>query len=218
MSITAQNIQDNITAYEDINTEVLTQIYNPLCNMALWRRQLSPLLMKESDDLLLSGKELRIVESVTPDNVIDILQKELRDIEKADLIIEDISQLVDMFCCLFEQKKVGLRLTTLEHAMCPRFHVVKVPCRLITTYSGIGTHWLGNQCVDRSKLGAGNLGLSDDCSGIYTVHEDIQQLNCGDVALLKGENWAGNEGAGLVHRSPALDKDNNRLLLTIDFL
>ena len=34
---------------------------------------------------------------------------------------------------------------------------------------------------------------------------------------LKGELWEGNETAGLVHRSPALAKDERRLLLTLDF-
>lgn len=30
--------------------------------------------------------------------------------------------------------------------------------------------------------------------------------------------WQGNEGAGLVHRSPQLPNDNRRLLLTLDFV
>ena len=36
--------------------------------------------------------------------------------------------------------------------------------------------------------------------------------------LLKGENWKGNKGAGLVHRSPHQDGKYNRLYMTIDFL
>jgi hypothetical protein len=46
--------------------------------------------------------------------------------------------------------------------------------------------------------------------------DKIQTLQAGDVALLKGENWQGNEGAGLVHRSPS--GQQGRLLLSLDWL
>ena len=47
---------------------------------------------------------------------------------------------------------------------------------------------------------------------------DIKQLETGHVALLKGESWQGNEGAGIVHRSPHSDSNYRRLYLTIDFV
>jgi len=46
----------------------------------------------------------------------------------------------------------------------------------------------------------------------------IAILSTGDVALLKGESWLGNEGGGLVHRSPGLSNKKKRLLLTLDFI
>ena len=46
----------------------------------------------------------------------------------------------------------------------------------------------------------------------------MQQLSQGDVALLKGEGWVGNEGKGLIHRSPQLSDQASRLILTIDFI
>ena len=46
----------------------------------------------------------------------------------------------------------------------------------------------------------------------------IRHLACGDVALLKGEKWLGNEGAGLVHRSPSQGNGERRLILTLDWL
>jgi len=101
--------------------------------------------------------------------------------------------------------------------MCPKFHVDKVPCRLVTTYQGAATEWLPHQAVNREKLGAGSNGKADSESGLYKNQNDIQQLNCGEVALLKGESWQGNENAGLVHRSPSLAVDEHRLLLTLDF-
>ncbi len=101
--------------------------------------------------------------------------------------------------------------------MCPKFHVDRVPCRLVTTYSGVATEWLSHQRVDRAKLGVGSQSLADDESGLYRDNKDIQQLNSGDIALLKGEAWLGNEGGGLVHRSPDINNQNKRLLLTLDF-
>lgn len=47
----------------------------------------------------------------------------------------------------------------------------------------------------------------------------IQQMGTGDVALLKGELWEGNEGRGIVHRSPALTvKQPKRLVMTCDLV
>jgi hypothetical protein len=101
--------------------------------------------------------------------------------------------------------------------MCPRFHIDKLGCRLVSTYQGPGTEWLSNDDVDRSKLGAGNMGLSDDVSGLYSQAADIQQVNKGDIVLLKGEGWYGNEGLGAVHRSPAVAPGEKRVVLTLDF-
>ena len=64
-------------------------------------------------------------------------------------------------------------------------------------------------------------GKSDEQSGLFHNTSDIRQLSKGDVALLKGEFWHANEGAGLVHRSPAQPKNtisDSRLLLTFDFI
>jgi hypothetical protein len=36
--------------------------------------------------------------------------------------------------------------------------------------------------------------------------------------LLKGSKWHGNEGHGLIHRSPALKEGERRLILTLDWL
>lgn len=102
--------------------------------------------------------------------------------------------------------------------MCPTFHVDKIPCRLVTTFTGSTTQWLDNNVIDRSKLGAGSKGLPDEESGLLQSQNDINQLSVGDVALLKGEGWFKNEGGGLVHRSPNLPHKNRRLLLTLDFI
>ena len=122
-----------------------------------------------------------------------------------------------MFACLFDQDAIGLRLRVIDTPMCPRFHVDQVPCRLITTYAGPATEWVPNEFADRNKLGAGNNGLSDEASGLLMQPNPIKSLQTGDVALLKGGGWKGNEDKGLVHRSPNNSDGQKSLLLTLDF-
>ena len=111
-----------------------------------------------------------------------------------------------------------LRLDGIDHPMCPRFHTDKLKCRLVTTYVGPATQWIPHQLVNRSKLGYGNEGKPDNESGLFNSENDIKQLDTGHVAFLKGESWKGNNGSGLVHRSPHEDKGYKRLYMTIDFL
>jgi len=80
-----------------------------------------------------------------------------------------------------------------------------VPVRLLTSYVGPGSEWLEEGAIDR-------VGLHLAAAPV----DNIQRLQTGDVAVLKGEKWLGNEGAGLVHRSPP--SQARRLLLSLDWL
>lgn len=193
----------------------LPEIYQDDVNMAIWNRALDPLLRASITRLVMTDPSFQIGLMTTPRSVYKSLIKALPD-SNTDVLAEDITCLVDMFSCLFEVEHVGLRLTVLHGAMCPRFHVDKVPCRLISTYVGPGTQWLEHQTVDRSKLGPSASLASDHERGTYTSEQDIRVVQSGAVGLLKGEAWDGNEGAGLVHRSPSVE-GAVRLLLTLDF-
>ncbi len=195
---------------------VLSEIYQETTNIAIWQRNLSEPLMQTIDDYVASRQQPYISAIVTPSEAPSVIRKSLGSSSWLALG-EDISELVDMFCCLFDLERAGLRLTVLRNAMCPKFHIDQVPCRMITTYQGAATQWLPHHVVDREKLGLGSAGKADAESGIYQDKSDIQTMACGDVALLKGETWQGNENAGLVHRSPALSDGDSRLLLTLDF-
>jgi hypothetical protein len=196
--------------------EILTDIYKDSVQMAVWQRKTASALIAESQ--LFTGKGSTSHSTTLSSSKLRNQEKVLPNLAPYRHLGEDIHLLVDMFSCLFGLKAIGLRFTTLSDAMCPKFHVDQVPCRLITTYIGTGTQWLPHDCVDRSKLGAGSHGLSDGESGLYPSTQSIQALSAGDVALLKGDSWEGNEDAGLVHRSPALNPDQTRLLLTLDFV
>jgi hypothetical protein len=193
----------------------LTSIYQDHVNMAVWERQPSTSLTMECQTLLAKtgGTGHRLALST---NKLRHLDKALPGLAPYPQLKADIRLLAEMYSCLFGLRTIGLRLTPLNGSMCPRFHVDRVPCRLITTYVGTATEWLPHDRVDRSKLGVGSNGLSDAESGLYLAPRAVQTLNPGDVALLKGEAWEGNEGAGLVHRSPTVDAGQQRLLLTLD--
>jgi len=199
-----------------VKPTVFTDIYNENINMAVWQRNISTKLQSSVDDFLTANNTFQRNITVPAKSILPSIRKMLPEDSQPELS-EDIAELVDMFCYLFELKRAGLRLRVLDRAMCPRFHVDNVPCRLVTTYQGIATQWLSHQVVNRTKLGTANAGLPDDQSGLFANQDDIQQLNQGDVAILKGELWDGNQGAGLVHRSPALSHGERRLLLTLDF-
>jgi hypothetical protein len=197
---------------QDKQPSVLSDIYQEDINIAIWRRQ-KQFLVKEFLALNPTFQKEMIL---TPQDALSRISESFDN--NMTEVSEDIALLVEMFCYLFELKQAGMRLKVLDKAMCPKFHVDKVPCRLVTTYQGIATQWLPHELVDQTKLGWGCNGLPDSESGLYQRKSDIQQLDCGDVALIKGTLWKGNENAGLVHRSPELIANEKRLILTLDFI
>ena len=191
----------------------LADILDNGVNLALWQRQL-PLHIVEFGALLVSLNE-PLAESLVVELDSEEAEPNLlglasgcRDLEGYDGFIADVAWLVSAFACLLGAKRIGVRLRLLDKAMCPRFHVDHVPVRLITTYAGIGSQWLREGVMDRRKLSQADAEPS----------ERIEQIQCGEVALLKGEKWRGNEGYGLIHRSPALAANERRLILTLDWL
>ncbi len=204
------------SAAKDAN--VFTDIYREDTNIVVWQRDVSSELNIAVNHFLKNHSKKTAILAVTPESTSKVLCDTFGESNMMTALSDDITLLVDMFCCLFDLECAGLRLTVLDRAMCPRFHVDRIPCRLVTTYQGIATEWLNHNVIDRSKLGAGNGGKSDEESGLFKSVEDINRLSEGDVALLKGENWDDTQGAGLVHRSPAVTTGECRLLLTLDFI
>jgi hypothetical protein len=197
---------------------VLTEVYQQDTNMVIWQKSCASSLQPAIDAFLANKKHFKIALSVSPDTAFESIHKALGNADASLELSKNITELVDMFCCLFDLKRAGLRLAILDSAMCPRFHVDRVPCRLVTTYEGVATQWLPHNKINRSALGVKTTQDPLDQSGLYQEESDIEQLQKGDVALLKGELWQGNENKGLVHRSPPVGKGEKRLLLTLDFL
>jgi hypothetical protein len=196
---------------------ILANIYDDDVDIAIWQRELSVSMRASVAQFVAANPTHKTAIATTPEHAQEALSDSLRG-KLADEVCANIAELVDMFCLLFDLKQAGLRLSVLDTAMCPRFHVDRIPCRLLTTYQGVATEWLARDVVDRSRLGHASDGRPDHESGLFPGSDHIQRLNAGDVALLKGDLWAGDEGRGLVHRSPDIADANRRLLMTLDFV
>lgn len=207
--------------------EVLTGIYDEAINIAVWQRELNPVLQQYLVELLRRRKTIALKLSGTPEQLLAEIRRvfpsELGDPDSETITGEafysDVEVVIDMFACLFEARILGLRINVLEHAMCPRFHTDNVGVRLITTYHGLGTEWLPEGVVNRQALGTAHASQINTPGAIIADEQFIQRMNTGDVALFKGELWDGNEGRGIVHRSPAVTSQQpKRLVMTCDLI
>ena len=196
----------------------LSEIHKKNVNISIWERNLNNKIIEAGKYMLDKNSKIQFSEVIKPKNTLDTLKGEFGHSEEYRFLFKDISKLVKMFCELFEENRAWLRIDAISKPMCPRFHTDYVRCRLVTTYVGPGSQWLPHHLVNRSKLGHGNQGQPDDKSGLFQKNVKIEQLEVGHVAMLKGESWDGNDGSGLVHRSPHAEKEYKRLYMTIDFL
>jgi hypothetical protein len=198
----------------------LARIYEPEVNLCLIRRQPEEPLRTFVTELLRRPHEIELAAEVCFERFdFRALLPDFQDIPGHAAWWRDVARLAGAYCDLFETERVGLRLRTLDKPMCPRFHVDHVPCRLVCTYGGIGTEWLPDEYVDRAKLGPGAKGLPDEESGLILDETAIRSMPAYAVGLMKGAKWEGNEGHGVVHRSPKLAPSApRRLLLTLDAL
>ena len=195
--------------------QVLTDVLHDGVNLAVWQRRLPAQIADFADALLAQNEPL--AQSITLElSRVDSepnltgLVAQYADLPGQAAFLADVAWLVRAYACLLDARRIGLRLRALDKAMCPRFHVDHVPLRLITSYAGVGSEWLEEGAMPRSKLGQPGVEPQDEAL--------IQRLDSGHVALAKGEKWHGNEGRGLIHRSPQPPAGERRLLLTLDWL
>lgn len=194
--------------------EVLAEALQEGVNLAVWQRRLAPQV--EDFARVLLAQPLEVSESVQIEVGADeqlrlpALLRAQADFHGYAAFVADLTWLVEAFACLLGARRIGLRLRSLDKPMCPRFHVDHVPLRMISTYAGVASEWLEEGDMDRRRLGEALAEPRDE--------DRIQRLQAGWVALAKGEKWSGNEGAGLIHRSPTPAPGERRLLLTLDWL
>ena len=195
--------------------EVLGEVLRDEVNLALWQRSLAAPVSAFAEHLLARGEPLAqsmMIELASGEAPVELagLVEHCAAIPGQADFLADVSWLVSAFAYLLDARRIGLRLRLLDKAMCPRFHVDHVPLRLITSYAGVGSQWLREGVMARRQLGDPAAEPQD--IGL------IERSAAGHVLLAKGEKWLGNEGAGLIHRSPSLPPGERRLLLTLDWL
>ncbi|WP_347332772.1 DUF1826 domain-containing protein [Marinimicrobium locisalis] len=196
---------------EGDQAECLTNIFRDDINLAIWRRSLRPKIVQFVEALVQRAGKLERFTSLEPtQSVAGILPAWAQALEGVEDWLADVEQLVNMYRCLFEPAAVGVRLHVIESPMCPRFHVDRVPVRLLCTYQGAGTEWLPEPLAKR-PIKPGPLPEQP------VKNHQLLRLPMGAVALLKGEAWEGNEGRGVVHRSPP-PEEGARVVLGVDWL
>ncbi|WXL28070.1 DUF1826 domain-containing protein [Ectopseudomonas mendocina] len=195
--------------------DVLADILRDDVNLAIWQRNLPAHISEFAEGLLAQGDTLSVtrhIELDDPEQLVSLadLLPQYSDLPGHDAFLTDISWLVSAYASLLDAQRLGLRLRALDKAMCPRFHVDHVPVRLITSYAGVGSEWLAEEAMLRSELG--------NPQAEPVRPERINRALAGHVMMAKGERWVGNEGAGIIHRSPQPPAGERRLLLTLDWL
>jgi hypothetical protein len=190
-------------------SDILTRIFDTQIKLCIYKRAMNTDVQEYVAFLQQIYQDLRITEAMSLNQSVGLLSESLPQHRCRQYFIDDVLMVTEMFVDLFGLEQVGFRLCMLNKAMCPRFHTDKVPCRLITTYSGKGTEWLDSRAVSPEMLEAYN--EKPACTDF------VRRLSPGDIALFKGDAWGENSDPGVVHRSPALNTDEKRLLLTLDF-
>lgn len=181
----------------------LAWIFEPGVQVCSWQRAIDPRITAYLDGVAGLGT-LQVLETLKPGE-----RARLADLpveQGREHLIDDVALLSTILADLLDCSAVGLRCTRVEHAMCPVWHVDRVPLRLLCTYGGPGTEWLDDQGVDHAELKRPAI-----------AEGACRRAVAGELVLLKGALWQDNDGFGAIHRSPAIAAgEGRRTLLTLD--
>lgn len=181
----------------------LVEVFAPATQVCAWQRAIDPAIGTYLSQLH-PTRELQVIETLAA-----VGEPKLDGLPNGPgraSLMADLSLLREVVCELLGCAAVGLRLARIGRAMCPGWHVDRAGIRLVCTYQGPGTQWLDDQAVDRGDLRAAPTG-----DGTFI------QADPGEIVLLKGALWQGNDAFGAVHRSPELGSSTPlRTLITLD--
>lgn len=189
----------------------LTHIFDPDIHLVWWTRPANPAitgyLEQVAHRLAPPPREVATVDR-------DPALAGLPDAPGRSALLEDIGFLSRLYADLLGCTRIGRRLEITDSAMCPRFHVDRVGIRLLCTYRGPGTEWLGvKKRLEASSPGA----IATQSSEHRTLSPSAFSLPVFALALLKGELWQGDRGNGVIHRSPSVPTQQApRVLLALD--
>ncbi|MFN8947126.1 MAG: DUF1826 domain-containing protein [Alphaproteobacteria bacterium] len=198
---------------------ILSEIVRPEVSLAVWLRGRGPTVEELLPDLPVSHADgcdgcnsFEIAAHCAPLSIERGIARILprRSVQRTALA-RDVAELAALFARLIKAPRLEIRLERVETDSCRKFHTDWVSVRLLCTYLGGGTQWLPEESADRRMLRRG--GNKDICLDPGSV----QSLPQFAVGLFKGEAWPGNEGRGVIHRSPPIAASGGaRVLLCID--
>ena len=197
-----------MNAIKTCNTgDGLAAINNPDTGLVIWQRALPSALQSWINDIEETQlPDLRIL--VKPHQLRHALEpllfsRGLSAGEMLEQLLTDIHDLVVEFAKITNENAVDVRLESISHDACWKFHRDSVETRLLTTYRGPATEWVehiySEQAVEEQRGFEG----------------PINSLGDGHVALFKGSS--AKEKRGVVHRSPPIEGTGLvRLLLCLN--
>lgn len=179
---------------------ILADIRREECNLAIWERKLAqdftPIVAEEADNIRFE---------CAAGELADMLLARLANhgFAAASLhtaLAQDAALLGERFCAALGLARMEVRLERVTGDSCRKFHGDYVTARLITTYVGPGTQWLGAR--EAEALASG------------TNPTRINQMATGDVGLFKGKLGSLHPA---IHRSPPISTTGAvRLLLVLN--
>lgn len=184
---------------------ILRRIADPAVGLALWERRLSRAACRWLDglpaDRLPDGRVLVGVAEAHAALTGILARSHTPDTPEARLVVADAAMLARRFAAIAGGEVVDIRLETIRHDACWKFHVDDVRLRMLTTYRGPGTQ------IASPVNAAEALTRQRDYAG------PLDEIPPHAVALFKGARG----GAGVVHRSPPISGTGlTRLVLCVN--
>lgn len=213
-SVSMPPVQGNSPHLTGGEPEVLNHILNPGVNLCLWQRRAQPAISNEIISLQASSLpdvRRQTSQASFENDVVTLLQQQGLEPSAFRNWCMDMQHLAGLFFSVSEGREATIRLVTTEEDDCRRYHVDRSHLRLLCTYRGPGTEWLTDAQVDREAqvTGAPN-------ERILRYGEPLK-FDPFWAGILKGENYPGNAGRGLVHRSPPIAASGTtRVLFCLD--
>jgi hypothetical protein len=118
---------------------------------------------------------------------------------------EDLRRLGERFLALAGAGDCRVGFGRILTDKCRKFHADYVRLRMVVTYEGPGTEWVPDGAVARERTIEPHPDPAVANRQIVRDATAVGRARTGDVVLLKGHGWPGNEGRGAIHRSPPIE-------------
>jgi hypothetical protein len=181
------------------DSKVLMSIHDPSVNVAVWKRSMCEDLCSETASWAARKIELETV----VDGEDALSNPVLSELPPGSALMADIGFLLKLFVGLSGTSRVQLFFGAVRNDQCRKFHQDYVRLRLINTYVGPGTEWVPDASVYREALDCAAGTILEANRKIVPDVRSVQHVQPGEVIVLKGTRYPGNQH-GAVHRSPPI--------------